>query len=181
MPLAKSHSMPSKKDRKPRYYTTPTGRLLNLEEYNETEKVLDKLYYDICNGVSRSECMQRLRNGTYGKEMKKRNATDYYNAALARLEFNADLEAKQLRDLLYNRYETILEECMKKGDVFNARATLDSIAKIFLGVKDSQTNIQLNTSKDGGITINFGFGENKSENKSNDIEDGEIIVDEDVE
>ena len=58
---------------------------------------------------------------------------------------------------------------MKRGDVFNARATLDSISKIFLGVKDNQTNIQVNSDKEGGITINFGFQNN------NDIVDGEIL------
>ena len=170
MPLAKSHSLPNKKDRKPKPCKTQRGLLGKYKEYYEAEEVLDQLYCDICNGVSRSDCMQKLTSGVYGKEIKPRNATDYYNAALERLQYNADIEAKQLRDLLYNRYETILEECMKKGDVFNARATLDSIAKIFLGVKDNQTNIQVNSDKDG-ITINFGFQNN------NDIVDGEVIDD----
>lgn len=172
MALAKSHSLPNKKDRKPKLYSTSKGITVKNKEYYEAEEILDKLYCDICNGVSRSDCMQKLASGVYGKEIKPRNANDYYNAAFKRLEYNADLEAKQLRDLLYNRYETVLEECMKRNDVFNARATLDSIAKIFLGVKDNQTNIQVNSDKEGGITINFGF-----QNNNNDIVDGEILDD----
>ena len=58
--------------------------------------------------------------------------------------------------MFYARYETVLAECMKRNDMFNARATLDSMAKIFLGIRDgNQTNIQVNSDKDGGITINF--------------------------
>lgn len=172
MALAKSHSLPSKKDRKPKPYKTSKGITVKSKDYYEAEEILDQLYCDICNGVSRSDCMQKLSSGVYGKELKPRNAADYYNAALSRLEYNADIEAKQLRDLLYNRYETVLEECMKRNDVFNARATLDSISKIFLGVKDNQTNIQVNSDKEGGITINFGFNK-----ENNDIVDGEILDD----
>ena len=40
--------------------------------------------------------------------------------------------------------------------MYNARGVLDSMAKIFLGVRENQTNIQLNNNSDG-ITINFGF------------------------
>lgn len=165
MPLAKSHSLPKKKDRKPKPYKASKGITVKYKEYYEAEEILDQLYCDICNGVSRSDCMQKLTSGVYGKEIKPRNATDYYNAALNRLQYNADIEAKQLRDLLYNRYETVLEECMKRNDVFNARATLDSISKIFLGVKDNQTNIQVNSGEGGDITVNFGF--NQEENLEN--------------
>ena len=76
---------------------------------------------------------------------------------------------EKLKDVFYSRYETILAECMKRNDLFNARATLDSMAKIFLGIRDNQTNIQVNSDKEGGITINFGFQNN------NDIVDGEIL------
>ena len=158
MPLAKSHSLPSKKDRKPKLYSTSKGITVKNKEYYEAEEILDQLYCDICNGVSKSDCMQKLSSGVYGKELKARNAADYYNAALDRFAVDTDIEAEKLRDMFYARYETILAECMKRNDVFNARATLDSMAKIFLGVRDgNQTNIQVNSDKDGGITINFGF------------------------
>lgn len=157
--LAKSHSSPNKKDRKPSAVVLAKG-FVSLkkrnEKYQEIENVLDQVYADICNGVSKFDCMQKLQKGVYGKELTKRNAYEYYNAAFDRLAVNSDIEAEKLRSLLYSRYETLLEECVKKGDMYNARGVLDSMAKIFLGVRENQTNIQLNNNSDG-ITINFGF------------------------
>lgn len=157
--LAESHSSPNKKDRKPsavvlgKRYISPAKR---NEKYEEVENVIDQVYADICNGVSKFDCMQKLQKGVYGKELTKRNAYEYYNAAFDRLAVNSDIEAEKLRNLLYSRYETLLEEAIKKDDIYNARGVLDSMAKIFLGVKENQTNIQLNNNSDG-ITINFGF------------------------
>lgn len=157
--LAESHSSPNKKDRKPsavvlgKRYISPAKR---NEKYEEVENVIDQVYADICNGVSKFDCMQKLQKGVYGKELTKRNAYEYYNAAFDRLAVNSDIEAEKLRNLLYSRYETLLEEAIKKDDIYNARGVLDSMAKIFLGVRENQTNIQLNNNSDG-ITINFGF------------------------
>lgn len=157
--LAQSHSSPNKKDRKAKAavlggrYVVPNKR---AEKYQEVENVIDQVYADICNGVSKFDCMQKLQKGIYGKEISKRNSSEYYNAAFDRLAVNSDIEAEKLRNLLYSRYETLLEECVKKGDMYNARGVLDSMAKIFLGVRENQTNIQLNNNSDG-ITINFGF------------------------
>lgn len=157
--LAESHSSPNKKDRKPsavvlgKRYVSPAKR---NEKYEEVENVIDQVYADICNGVSKFDCMQKLQKGVYGKELTKRNAYEYYNAAFDRLAVNSDMEAEKLRNLLYSRYETLLEEAIKKDDIYNARGVLDSMAKIFLGVRENQTNIQLNNNSDG-ITINFGF------------------------
>ena len=157
--LAESHSSPNKKDRKPSAavlggrYVVPNKR---AEKYQEVENVIDQVYSDICNGVSKFDCLQKLQKGIYGKEISKRNSCEYYNAAFNRLAVNSDIEAEKLRNLLYSRYETLLEEAIKKDDIYNARGVLDSMAKIFLGVKENQTNIQLNNNSDG-ITINFGF------------------------
>ena len=164
--LAQSHSSPNKKDRKPsavvlgKRYVSPAKR---NEKYEEVENVIDQVYADICNGVSKFDCMQKLQKGVYGKELTKRNAYEYYNAAFDRLAVNSDIEAEKLRNLLYSRYETLLEEAIKKDDIYNARGVLDSMAKIFLGVRENQTNIQLNNNSDG-ITINFGF-DKPDENK----------------
>ena len=69
--------------------------------------------------------------------------------------------------MFYGRYEAILEQCIKNGDMYNARATLDSMARIF-GIErktpDTQVNIQNNSEN---IKISFGF--------ANDDKDVEII------
>lgn len=160
MPLAKSHSLPNKKDRKPKKSITSTGYTAQLKAYNEAEDIIDQVYVDICNGVSRFDCLQKLQAGLYNNNpMQKRQAQNYYNAAFDRLAINADIEAEKLRNLLYTRYETILEEAVKKGDVFNARAVLDSMAKVFLGTDRPNTAIQINSDKENGVTINFGFNQ----------------------
>ena len=167
--LAKTHGEKSKKVRKAKKTPASKGCPTLTEDYNKADDLVSLVYVDICNGVSRSDVIQKLQLGEYGnKPYKARQSAYYYNAALDRFAVDTDIEAEKLRDMFYARYETILAECMKRNDVFNARATLDSMAKIFLGIRDgNQTNIQVNSDKDGGITINFGF--------DNNTVDGEVI------
>lgn len=168
--LAKSHGEKSKKMRKAKKTPTTKGMPTLTEDYNKADDLVSLVYVDICNGVSRSDVLQKLQEGMYGnKPYKARQSAYYYNAALDRFAVDTDIEMEKLKDVFYSRYETILAECMKRNDLFNARATLDSMAKIFLGIRDNQTNIQVNSDKEGGITINFGFQNN------NDIVDGEIL------
>lgn len=168
--LAKTHGEKSKKVRKAKKTPAKNGMPTLTEDYNKADDLVSLVYVDICNGVSRSDVIQKLQLGEYGnRPYKQRQSAYYYNAALDRFAVDTDIEAEKLRDMFYARYETILAECMKRNDMFNARATLDSMAKIFLGVRDNQTNIQINSDKEGGITINFGFQNN------NDIVDGEIV------
>lgn len=168
--LAKSHGEKSKKMRKAKKTPTTKGMPTLTEDYNKADDLVSLVYVDICNGVSRSDVLQKLQLGEYGnKPYKPRQSAYYYNAALDRFAVDTDIEMEKLKDVFYSRYETILAECMKRNDLFNARATLDSMAKIFLGIRDNQTNIQVNSDKEGGITINFGFQNN------NDIVDGEIL------
>lgn len=169
--LAKSHGEKSKKMRKAKKTPATKGMPTLTEDYNKADDLVSLVYVDICNGVSRSDVIQKLQLGEYGnKPYKPRQSAYYYNAALDRFAVDTDIEMEKLRDVFYSRYETILAECMKRNDLFNARATLDSMAKIFLGVRDNQTNIQVNSDKEGGITINFGF-----QNNNDNIVDGEII------
>lgn len=160
--LAKTHGEKSKKVRKAKKTPASKGCPTLTEDYNKADDLVSLVYVDICNGVSRSDVIQKLQLGEYGnKPYKARQSAYYYNAALDRFAVDTDIEAEKLRDMFYARYETILAECMKRNDMFNARATLDSMAKIFLGIRDgNQTNIQVNSDKDGGITINFGFDNN---------------------
>ena len=168
--LAKTHGEKSKKVRKAKKTPASKGCPTLTEDYNKADDLVSLVYVDICNGVSRSDVIQKLQLGEYGnRPYKPRQSAYYYNAALDRFAVDTDIEMEKLKDVFYSRYETILAECMKRNDLFNARATLDSMAKIFLGIRDNQTNIQVNSDKEGGITINFGFQNN------NDIVDGEIL------
>lgn len=150
--------------------------------FNNADDILDLVYVDICNGVARSDITQKLMKGFYEpqkREMTYRQAQEYYNCALDRMHYNTDVEHARLKDIFYNRYETLLETAIKKGDVYNARGVLDSMAKIFLGMDKQQNNIQINNNKEG-IVIKFGFSKDEDDNE--DIEDQDAkIVDENLE
>lgn len=170
--LAKSHGEPSKKNRKAK--KLPIGASSKglcptfTEDYNKTDRIIDQIYCDIANGVSRSTVIKKLEGGIYeGQEtnMKNRQAHNYYNAALDRFAVDTDIEAEKLRKVLWGRYESLLEEAVKKNDLYNARGVLDSMARIFgLEQKTPSTAIQLVSDKEGGITVNFGFNNQEQEN-----------------
>lgn len=146
--------------------------------FNQTDDVIDEVYVDICNGVSRTDITQKLINGLYESQkrgMTYRTAQEYYNTALDRMHFNTDVEHQRLKDIFYTRYESLLETAIKKNDVFNAKGILDSMAKIFLVGDMKNTNnakVEVNT-KDSKVTISFGFAKDEEDN---DIEDQEAEI-----
>lgn len=167
--LAKSHSNKSKSDRKAKKNPPmKNGGVPTLtDSYNKADALVEQCYCDIANGVSRSVVIDKITKGAYeGMErpLAKRTAATYYNAALDRFAVDTDIEAEKLRQMFYTRYETLLEEAVKKGDLYNARGILDSMSRIF-GVerKTPDTAIMINSDKEGGVTVNFGF-EKKDEN-----------------
>lgn len=147
--------------------------------FNQTDDVIDEVYVDICNGVSRTDITQKLINGLYESQkrgMTYRTAQEYYNTALDRMHFNTDVEHQRLKDIFYTRYESLLETAIKKNDVFNAKGILDSMAKIFLVGDMKNTNnakVEVNT-KDSKVTISFGFAKDEEDN---DIEEYEEVKD----
>lgn len=164
--LSPSHSKKSKLDRKakknPPFASGNVPTLTNA--YNKADDLVSLVYCDIANGVSRSDILKKLSGGLYGnKKYCPRQCAHYYDAALNRFAVDTDIEAEKLRNIFYGRYEALLEEAVKRGDVFNARAILDSMAKIFLGVDKPTTAIQINSDKEGGVTVNFGFAKNDEE------------------
>ena len=169
--LSEDHLLPSKVQRYKRGHTFAERAQSAL--FNNADDILDLVYVDICNGVARSDIAQKLMKGLYEPQkrgMTYRQANEYYNCALDRMHYNTDVEHAELKDIFYNRYESLLESAINKGDIFNAKGVLDSMAKIFLGMDKQQNNIQINNNKDG-ITIHFGFVKDDDE----DIEDQEVI------
>lgn len=175
--LNEDHLLPSKVQRYKRGHTFAERARSAL--FNTADDVLDEVYCDIANGVSRSDITQKLMKGLYEPQkrgMTYRTAQEYYNCALDRMHFNTDVEHAELKDIFYTRYESLLETAIKKGDIFNAKGVLDSMAKIFLGMDKQQNNIQINNNADG-ITIHFGF--TKDEDKDKDDEQDYEEVNED--
>jgi hypothetical protein len=161
--LSKSHGEKDKKKRKAKKNPMMIGGGVPTltDSYNKADALVDLVYVDIANGVSRSEVIQKITKGVYeGMERPfvARTAAYYYNAALERFAEDRNIESEKLRDMFFGRYESLLQEAVQKGDLYNARGILDSMARIF-GVekKDApQTAIQINNNKEG-ITVNFGF------------------------
>lgn len=165
--LAKSHGDSSKKVRVAKRIPTSKGKVpIKTDSYNAADELVSLVYCDIANGVSRSQVIEKITKGAYegmARPLAPRTAAYYYNAALDRFATDCDVEAERLRNLFYGRYETLLEEAVKKGDIYNARGILDSMSRIF-GVerKTPDTAIMINSDKEGGVTVNFGFKENEN-------------------
>jgi hypothetical protein len=161
--LAKSHGKTDAKHRRAKKAPMcKTGLAPTLtDKYNGADETVSLIYVDIANGVSRSDVIQKITKGVYEcmeKPFCARQAANYYNAALDRFAEDRNIESEKLRDMFFGRYESLLADAVKKGDLYNARGILDSMARIF-GVekKDApQTAIQINNNKEG-ITVNFGF------------------------
>lgn len=167
MGLSASHSLPKKRERKAK--RIPTNNRLNNNEidYHTADELVDMVYVDIANGASRSDVLEKITKGAYEcmeRPLAKRTAHNYYNAALDRFAVDCDIEAEKLRKMFYGRYESLLADAIAKGDIYNARGILDSMSRIF-GVerKVPDTAIQINSDKEGGVTVNFGF-DKKDEN-----------------
>lgn len=171
--LAKSHSNQSKRGRKAKKTPANNGGMPTLtESYNKADDLVSLVYVDIANGVSRSDVIEKITKGLYDgmeRPLAARTAANYYNAALDRFAVDTDIEAERLRNMFYGRYESLLEEAVKKGDLYNARGILDSMSRIF-GVerKTAETAIQINNNKDG-ITVNFGFAKEEETNNENQL------------
>ena len=164
--LAKSHGEKSLSKRKAKRTPANDGRFPTLDKaYKKSDQLVDLVYVDIANGVSRSDIYQKITNGVYeGMErpLAARTAHYYYNAALDRFAVDTDVEAEKLRNVFYGRYESLLEEAIKKGDLYNARGILDSMSRIFgIEKKTPQNAIQILGEKDK-IVVNFGLGDGDS-------------------
>lgn len=174
--LSPSHSKRSKLERRAKRTPASKGMPTLTSEYNAADDLVEQVYVDIANGGARSQIIKKLMEGVYKNQKKKyaaRTAACYYNAALDRFAVDTDIEMEKLRNLFYGRYEGILEECIKTGDMYNARCTLDSMAKIFLGVDKKENKIEINNNAEG-ITIKFGFSNDKEEDNAQEAEYEEV-------
>lgn len=160
--LSEDHLLPTKRQR----YKKGSTYLERAHSalFNTADDIIDDVYVDIANGVSRSDITQKLMNGLYSsqkgqqKNMSYRQAQEYWNTALERMHYNKDIELDKLRDVFYSRYEALFEEAVKKNDIYNAKAILDSMSKIFgIEQKTPNTAIQINNGGDDKIVINFGL------------------------
>ena len=163
MPIAKSHGDPDKANRKAKPSSDGRGGFMaKTKVYKQVDEIIDQVYCDIANGRTKTEIINMLKNGDYGKSMQSRNARDYYNAAVSRFCDEKNEEAEKLKAIYFGRFETLYADAVKKGDIYNANNILQSVCRIF-GLEapkspTTQVNVQNNSDV---IKISFGF--NKEE------------------
>ena len=166
--LSEDHLLPSKKQRYKRGSTFVERAHSAL--FNKADDIIDDVYVDIANGLSRSDITQKLMNGMYApqrgqsKNLSYRQAQEYWNVALDRMHYNKDIELDRLSDVFYSRYESLFEEAVKNNDIYNAKSILDSMSRIFgIEQKTPAQAIQINNGGDDKIVINFGLSDSNNE------------------
>ena len=101
--LSEDHLLPTKKQRYKRGSTFVERAHSAL--FNQADDIIDDVYVDIANGLSRSDITQKLMNGLYApqkgqsKNLSYRQAQEYWNVALDRMHYNKDIELDRLRDV----------------------------------------------------------------------------------
>ena len=128
------------------------------------EKVVIAVWIDLCNGVSRHDIMQKLKNDlmvegveTYRltKSMKYKIISDAYAMAKEELEEQRDKQ----RELFYQRLLTVYNECMVANDRQNALKALDLFGK-FGGLYEKE-KVEISGNLTETVNISFGFTEEK--------------------
>lgn len=157
-----SHSLPTYKERK----AAKKGGT-NFEKWLKADKIVDEIYVDLCNGLTKSDIVQKMTEGMYenqeGKGIKSRTAFDYLRAAQQRLAYNFEAQAEEMRADLYNKLISVYADAVKSNDRYNAVQAVQTIMKLTgVALDKPQNNIQVNANKDG-ISINFGFRKEDTE------------------
>ena len=163
--FSESHSLRTFKERR-----TAKGNAVGMEKWLRADKIVDEVYVDLCNGLTKSDVIQKMAEGLYehqdGKGIKERTALDYLKAAMQRMAYDYEKDAEQLRADLYTKLTAVYADAVEHNDRYNAINALQTLMKLTgVAMDKQQNNIQVNANKDG-ITINFGF--NKEEDNADE-------------
>jgi len=157
--FAKSHSLPTFQERK-----AAISKKTNLSlrrKWLTADHIVDQCYCDLCNGVAKSDIILKLTQGLYDGQKRgigERTAFDYLSAAMDRLHYDFEGQMEDLRADLYGKLLTVYNDAMQDGDRYSAIGALSTMIKLTGAANDKpQTNIQINSDKEGGVTVNFGF------------------------
>ena len=162
---AESHSLPTFEQRvAARKAKCGTGK----ERWLKADGVVSEVYVDICNGMTKSDVLEKLMSGLYegqDRGLKIRTAQDYIAAAYKRMQYDFEAKAEEMRADLYNKLITVYADAVKSNDRYNAVQAINTIMKLTGVAKEKQqNNIQVNANQEG-ITINFGFKKDEETNE----------------
>lgn len=160
--FSKSHSLPTYQERKAAINSVNP---LKKQRWMITDHIVDQVYCDKLNGLSTSEIIVKFANCQYDgqkKPIKDRTACDYIAAAKDRLMYDYEADMKELRADIYGKILAVYNDAVEEGDRTNALAALEKIMKLG-GISDKpQAAIQINSDKENGVTVNFGFSDKDS-------------------
>lgn len=133
-------------------------------QFNRADMLLQECIADIVNGLTRNDIIMKFKEKGYENQKKsigESQAKNYINMAYKVMQEDRVQESDKLRDQLYNQYLMLYNDCVQVGNSMVAKQILDSIAKTFLP-NQAQTAIQINSDKENGVTINFGFNNDQA-------------------
>lgn len=160
MGIAASHGLSKAEDRKVKPSVYNGKVIANGKRYKTVENLVEMVYCDLLNGVSRYQIIKKLREGLYDGQPKPysdSHSRAYYSAALERIRGDADLKQEEARHVLLGRFETVYNDALLLGDKQSALRALENIGKIYRLYDNANTNVNINTDGANGVTINFGF------------------------
>lgn len=160
---AESHSLPTFEQRvAARKSKCGTG----IERWLKADGIVSEVYIDICNGMTKSDVLEKLMSGLYegqDKGLKIRTAQDYVAAAYKRMQYDFEAKAEEMRADLYNKLISVYADAVKANDRYNAIQAVNTIMKLTGVAQDKpQNNIQVNANKEG-IKISFGFNKDETD------------------
>lgn len=130
------------------------------------EALIELIWIDIVNGVSRYQIMLKLERDAYdGFETSKLSRTSRYNylqEAYNNCKVEMEDEKEKQRDLFYERILSVYQDAVDARDRSNALKALEMAAKLS-GIYNDRQEVKVSSD---GITINFAFAHKEEENES---------------
>ena len=127
----------------------------------DREELVQLIYIDIINGVSRYQIMLKLKRDQYeGFESSKFSRSKQYDLIQEAFE-NCKIELKeqkeQQKELMYQRLLDVYQECRDARDRQNAISALKELKKL-MGLDDPD---KVDVTGDLKVNISFGIEEEK--------------------
>lgn len=165
MSLDKRHYSPNKDERTTKQTFHPIYKMKSpaKKEFDRVEALLDEVTVDVVNGIPKSEIFLKLTDKEQlhyphqNKALSYYVAEEYWRAIEARLALDRNRDCERVKDALYAQYLNIYREAVEMGNLMVAKATLDSLQKLYGIDKPNQTNVQINSGDENKVEIKFGF------------------------
>ena len=163
--FAQEHSLPTYEQRKAAKAKKSGGKM--ALSWIRADEMVGEIYVDLCNGLTKSEIIEKVTNGLYENQTKPlsvRSAGDYLDAAYRRMHYDFESKAEDMRADLYSKLMTLYHYAIMANDRSNAIQVIDRIMKLTGCAieKGQQNNIQVNAAS-SGVTVNFMFPNEEAE------------------